>query len=131
MITNYLDLLTYDLLEKLLDIVADMYKKDIGITNFTKDLDEINHGIGNINNIDDSEFKKFENYIDDYLKDGYISSNSGGYSDITFRTREKNKSIECIGLFCFREKYSGYSVFPYLFLGVVENLLRWDYLHVV
>jgi len=31
MITNYLDLLTYDLLEKLLDIVADMYKKDIEI----------------------------------------------------------------------------------------------------
>jgi len=33
MITNYLDLLTYDLLEKLLDIVADMYKKDIEIIN--------------------------------------------------------------------------------------------------
>lgn len=70
--------------EKLWDICI-----KFGITNFTKDLDEINHGIGNINNIDDSEFKKFENYIDDYLKDGYISSNSGGYSDITFRTREK------------------------------------------
>ena len=35
MITNYLDLLTYDLLEKLLDIVADMYKKDIEIINLS------------------------------------------------------------------------------------------------
>ena len=75
--------------EKLWDICI-----KFGITNFTKDLDEINHGIGNINNIDDSEFKKFENYIDDYLKDGYISSNSGGYSDITFRTREKKTDIQ-------------------------------------
>jgi hypothetical protein len=73
--------------EKLWDICI-----KFGITNFTKDLDEINHGIGNINNIDD--FKKFENYIDDYLKDGYISSNSGGYSDITFRTREKKTDTE-------------------------------------
>lgn len=75
--------------EKLWDICI-----KFGITNFTKDLDEINHGIGNINNIDDSEFIKFENYIDDYLKDGYISSNSGGYSDITFRTREKKTDTE-------------------------------------
>jgi len=75
--------------EKLWDICI-----KFGITNFTKDLDEINHGIGNINNIDDSEFKKFENYIDDYLKDGYISSNSGGYSDITFRTREKKTDTQ-------------------------------------
>ena len=75
--------------EKLWDICI-----KFGITNFTKDLDEINHGIGNINNIDDSEFIKFENYIDDYLKDGYISSNSGGYSDITFRTREKKTDIQ-------------------------------------
>jgi len=75
--------------EKLWDICI-----KFGITNFTKDLDEINHGIGNINNIDDSEFIKFENYIDDYLKDGYISSNSGGYSDITFRTREKKTDTQ-------------------------------------
>jgi hypothetical protein len=40
MITNYLDLLTYDLLEKLLDIVADMYKKDIEIITPTEKKNE-------------------------------------------------------------------------------------------
>ena len=47
MITNYLDLLTYDLLEKLLDIVADMYKKDIEIINSS--LTKLNKKINTLN----------------------------------------------------------------------------------
>ena len=87
--------------EKLWDICI-----KFGITDFTKDLDEINHGIGNINNIDNSEFKKIENYIDDYLKDGYISGNSGGYSDITFhvKTKDNLKILNLVSIKYFEEE---------------------------
>jgi hypothetical protein len=89
--------------EKLWDICI-----KFGITDFTKDLDEINHGTGNINNIDDSEFKKIENYIDDYLKDGYISGNSGGYSDITFnvKTKDKLKILNLVSIKYFEKEKS-------------------------
>ena len=55
-----------------------------GITDFTKDTAD--HAIGNFNNF--QEFKTIKEYINEYLKQGYISSNSGGYSDITFRIKE-------------------------------------------
>jgi hypothetical protein len=55
-----------------------------GITDFTKDTTD--HAIGNFNNF--QEFKTIKEYIDKYINQGYISSNSGGYSDITFRTKE-------------------------------------------
>tara|TARA_Y100000389_G_C17384908_1_gene476472 strand:+ start:351 stop:911 length:561 start_codon:yes stop_codon:yes gene_type:complete len=56
------------------------------ITNFTKETTK--HGIGNINIKNASEFKEIEKYIDKYLSQGYISGNSGGYSDITFTTND-------------------------------------------
>ncbi len=59
------------------------------ITKFTNENTE--HGTGNINIKDKSDFKNIEDedYFEKYLKQGYISGNSGGYSDITFRTKEK------------------------------------------
>lgn len=54
------------------------------ITNFTNRHTE--HGIGNFNIF--SKFEKIEEHIDKYLEQGYISGNSGGYSDITFRTKQ-------------------------------------------
>ena len=60
------------------------------ITNFTNKHTE--HGIGNFNNF--SKFEKIEKHIDEYLKQGYISGNSGGYSDITFRTKQEEKDNE-------------------------------------
>jgi len=58
-----------------------------GITDFTKEKSE--HAIGNFNIF--HNFKNIKEYINEYLKQGYISSNSGGYSDITFRNQ---KTIE-------------------------------------
>ena len=55
------------------------------ITDFTNKHTE--HGIGNFNIF--SNFEKIEKHIDEYLKQGYISGNSGGYSDITFRTKQE------------------------------------------
>ncbi len=60
------------------------------ITNFTNKHTE--HGIGNFNNF--SKFEKIEKHFDEYLKQGYISGNSGGYSDITFRTKQEEKDKE-------------------------------------
>jgi hypothetical protein len=57
------------------------------ITNFTNK--DVQHGVGNINNKNNSVFKKINEYIDEYLKQGYISGNSGGYSDITFKTKQE------------------------------------------
>ena len=59
------------------------------ITKFTNENTE--HGTGNINIKDKSDFKNIEgeDYFEKYLKQRYISGNSGGYSDITFRTKEK------------------------------------------
>ena len=57
------------------------------ITDFTNKHTE--HGIGNFNIF--SNFEKIEKHIDEYLKQGYISGNSGGYSDITFRTKQEEK----------------------------------------
>ena len=56
------------------------------ITNFTNKHTE--HGIGNINNKNESSFEKIQKYFNEYLNQGYISGNSGGYSDITFRTKQ-------------------------------------------
>ena len=61
-----------------------------GITDFTKEKSE--HAIGNFNIF--HNFKNIKEYINEYLKQGYISSNSGGYSDITFRTKEQNKDTQ-------------------------------------
>ena len=61
-----------------------------GITDFTKEKSE--HAIGNFNIF--HNFKNIKEYINEYLKQGYISSNSGGYSDITFRTIVKEIEIE-------------------------------------
>jgi hypothetical protein len=61
-----------------------------GITDFTKEKSE--HAIGNFNIF--HNFKNIKEYINYYLKQGYISSNSGGYSDITFRTKEQNKDTQ-------------------------------------
>lgn len=60
------------------------------ITNFTNKHTE--HGIGNFNIF--SKFEKIEKHFDEYLKQGYISGNSGGYSDITFRTKQEEKDKE-------------------------------------
>jgi site-specific DNA-methyltransferase (adenine-specific) len=59
------------------------------ITKFTNKNTE--YGIGNSNV--KSDFKNINDYFDDYLKQGYISSNSGGYSDITFRKKEKEDDV--------------------------------------
>ena len=63
----------------------------LGIT----DLTDINtkHGIGNINNKKDATFKNIKKYFDAYIKEGVISGNSGGYSDITFENENENKRI--------------------------------------
>lgn len=63
----------------------------LGIT----DLTDINtkHGIGNINNKKDATFKNIKKYFDAYIKEGVISGNSGGYSDITFENNKENKRI--------------------------------------
>ena len=59
------------------------------ITNFTNK--DTTHGLGNINNKNNTSFIKIEKYIDKYLKEGYISGNTGGYSDITFKTKEEKE----------------------------------------
>jgi hypothetical protein len=60
------------------------------ITNFTNKYTE--HGIGNFNIF--SNFVKIDDYINDYLKQGYISGNSGGYSDITFKTKNDDDKYD-------------------------------------
>ena len=55
------------------------------ITNFTNKHTE--HGIGNFNIF--SNFEKIQKHFDEYSNQGYISGNSGGYSDITFRTKQE------------------------------------------
>ena len=55
------------------------------ITNFTNKHTE--HGTGNFNIF--SNFVEIKDYINKYLNQGYISGNSGGYSDITFRTKQE------------------------------------------
>ncbi len=63
------------------------------ITKFTNENTE--HG-GNINIKDKSDFTNIEDeiYLNNYLNKPYISGNSGGYSDITFRTREKKTDTQ-------------------------------------
>jgi hypothetical protein len=64
-----------------------------GITSFTQNYDNVLHGFGNINYIHDDRqilFHKLQNKIDDYLNEKYISSKSGGYSDISFETIKDN-----------------------------------------
>lgn len=60
------------------------------ITDFTNKHTE--HGIGNFNNL--TNFEKIEKHINEYLNQGYISGNSGGYSDITFRTKHEEQDEE-------------------------------------
>lgn len=60
------------------------------ITNFTNKYTE--HGIGNFNIF--SNFVKIDDYINEYLKQGYISGNSGGYSDITFKTKNDDDKYD-------------------------------------
>ena len=68
-----------------------------GATDFTPNINNDNeeyyyeHGIGNINNKKQSVFKDIKDYFTEYINDGYISGNSGGYSDITFSSNKKNK----------------------------------------
>jgi hypothetical protein len=59
------------------------------ITNFTNRHTE--HGIGNFNIF--SNFVEIKDYINKYLNQGYISGNSGGYSDITFRTKQEETDM--------------------------------------
>ena len=63
--------------EKLWDICI-----KLGITEMT----DINthHAIGNFNIIKDTQFETIKDYFDNYIEEGIISGNSGGYSDITF-----------------------------------------------
>ena len=63
------------------------------ITKFTNENTE--HG-GNINIKDKSDFTNIEDkiYLNNYLNKPYRSGNSGGYSDITFRTREKKTDTQ-------------------------------------
>ena len=60
------------------------------ITNFTNKHTE--HGIGNFNIF--SNFEKIQKHFDEYSNQGYISGNSGGYSDITFRTKQEEKDTK-------------------------------------
>jgi hypothetical protein len=62
------------------------------ITNFTNKYTE--HGIGNINNKNKSSFEKIQRHFDKYLQQGYISGNSGGYSDITFKTKNDDDKYD-------------------------------------
>jgi len=55
---------------------------------------KIEHGFGNINNINNSSFNEFKNKFDKYMDEHYISGNSGGYSDITYRTVDHNNIKE-------------------------------------
>ena len=59
------------------------------ITNFTNKHTE--HGTGNFNIF--SNFEKIQKHFNEYLKQGYISGNSGGYSDITFRTKQEETDM--------------------------------------
>ena len=59
------------------------------ITNFTNKHTE--HGTGNFNIF--SNFVEIKDYINKYLNQGYISGNSGGYSDITFRTKQEETDM--------------------------------------
>ena len=69
----------------------------LGATDFTPNINNdkeeyyYEHGIGNINNKKQSVFKDIKDYFTAYINDGYISGNSGGYSDITFSSNKKNK----------------------------------------
>jgi hypothetical protein len=65
----------------------------LGVTDFTPNDDKeyyYEHGLGNINDKKLSDFKNIKDLFPDYIKDGYISGNSGGYSDITFSSNKKN-----------------------------------------
>lgn len=64
--------------EKLWDICI-----KFGVTDLTNANTE--HGFGNINDKTKSSFHHLKIYIDKYIKSLYISGNSGGYSDITFK----------------------------------------------
>ena len=63
--------------EKLWDICI-----KLGITKLT-DI-TTHHAIGNFNIIKATQFETIKDYFDNYIEEGIISGNSGGYSDITF-----------------------------------------------
>jgi len=60
------------------------------ITDFTNKHTE--HVIYNFNIL--SNFEKIQKHFNEYLKQRYISGNSGGYSDITFRTKQEEKDTK-------------------------------------
>jgi site-specific DNA-methyltransferase (adenine-specific) len=61
------------------------------LTDVYEPHNNIHHSIGNINNTN-STFKTINDFFNDYLKQKYISGNSGGYSDITFTTKEHHST---------------------------------------
>lgn len=98
-------------IEKIFDIITELNEKDkentksrqgfiyellwdicikFNITNFTNKYTE--HSIGNFNIF--SNFVKIDDYINEYLKQGYISGNSEGYSDITFKTKNDDDKYD-------------------------------------
>jgi hypothetical protein len=67
----------------------------LGITELA-DKHTTTHGIGNINDKNKAKFKKITDFFDEnenYINEGIISGNSGGYSDITFVKNIDNKKI--------------------------------------
>ena len=71
------------------------------LTDVYEPHNNIHHLVGNVNN-NTSTFETINDFFNDYLKQKYISGNSGGYSDITFTL--KNKDLDTI-LYLSSAKY--------------------------
>jgi hypothetical protein len=71
------------------------------LTDVYEPHNNIHHLVGNVNN-NTSTFETINDFFNNYLKQKYISGNSGGYSDITFTL--KNKDLDTI-LYLSSAKY--------------------------